>query len=583
MNDAQRIKEKLDIVDVVSEYVSLKKAGQNFKALSPFRTEKTPSFIVSSQRQIFRDFGGEKGGDVISFIMEIENIDFPEALKFLAEKAGITLSQSPYTTKEEKKKESIYQANHLAQQFYEYLLQNHSVGKKAKEYALKTRKIPPALAKKFGIGYAPRGNTLTKYLTQKKGYTEKNLIDSGLSAQRYQKTVDFFQNRLIFPIFDVRGNIVAFSGRALENDPSIPKYINTRETPIYKKRESLFGIFQAKEKIRQEKKAILVEGELDVISSFREGISNIVAVKGTALTQEQIKLLGRYADKILFCFDQDPAGTDAQRRSIELIEKQGLLAAVVQLESGKDPDELLNTNPAAFKKAIKKDTNIYEFLITSSLKKYNSSSVEGKKSILEETLPILSKVENEVIKEHYYKFLAEKLNTSQESIVRQAEKILSKTYKRNASEEKPRKSSSEFVSEQYALSLITQARDSKKAIETASSILNDLKLSSHALEKIYSFLKKHAQEGKPFNVQSLSKALPEELLETFDTLHMQQLPSFESEEMYIKDIENTSKIVKHKIVKKQLKSISELINQETDEKNLDKLNEKYDKLTQMLK
>src|SRR3989344_2335871 len=232
MDDIEKVKQKIDLVDLMQEYIPLKKAGRNFKALCPFHSEKTPSLVVSPERQIWHCFGGcAKGGDIFTFVMEYDKIEFPEALRFLAQKAGVTLNAPVFKSDQEKKRETIYELNHLAAHFYHYLLTSHSVGKKALSYLTETRKVTLKLINTFNIGYAPNdSHALVHYLFKKKQYLPQALLDAGLVTQRGKDLIDFFRHRIIFPLYDVRGNVIAFSGRTIDANTSGPKYINTKET-----------------------------------------------------------------------------------------------------------------------------------------------------------------------------------------------------------------------------------------------------------------------------------------------------------------------------------------------------------------
>lgn len=571
MRDSEIIKEKLDIVDIIGEYVPLKKTGHNYKALSPFRTEKTPSLVVSPDRQIFRDFGGDKGGDIFTFIMEIENISFQEALEHLAEKAGVKLTKKAPTTKEDKEKDTIYAVNHLTQQFYNFILSKHTAGKKALRYITEERRLPQPLINTFGIGYAPNSTALTKYLTGKKGFSINDLEKAGVVTRYGNRTVDFFRHRIIFPIHDLRGNIVAFSGRALDNNAQ-PKYINTRETIVYKKSQSLYGLYQAKDDIRKEKKVIVVEGELDVLSPRKEGVKNIVAAKGTALTEDHIRILKRYAEKIVFCFDQDPAGTDAQRRALEIIEKHGLSSSVITLEGGKDPDELVNTNPHVFKKSIKNEINIYDFIIDSAVIEFNPSTADGKRKILAKVLPMLAPLENEVVKEHYLKKLATQLDTTLSSIVKETEK-------RTSSPKRVEKAQSKKETiEEYLTSLIVQAQNSKKAASISKSIHPHITHQNPGINKLIDIL-----EEKDGKADEIAKNLPKELIPIFDDAYLRPIPEFSTQIELEKEIIKTTHLAKRNSAKKRLEEIAKELKDEKDEKRQEMLAKEYTKLSEVLK
>ncbi|MCL5432485.1 MAG: DNA primase, partial [Patescibacteria group bacterium] len=358
MDQVSQVREKIDIVQLISEYVPLKKAGRNFKANCPFHGEKTPSFVVSPERQIWHCFGCGKGGDCFTFLMEYESLEFPEALRILAKRVGIEIQSTHFEAGLTTKKEKIYRLNRLSLEFYHYLLTKHNVGKKALSYLIEKRKINEKIIDSFSLGFAPRvGNALVKFLIDKKKYDKEDLNEAGLMSFRRGGIFDFFAGRIIFPLFDHRDNVIGFSGRVLEDQSAqiSSKYINTRETLVYHKGDVFFGLNVAKDEIKKQGRVIVMEGELDVISSVQEGIKNVIAVKGTALTENQAQLISRFAGKVSLCFDRDKAGIDAVKRSVPVLEKKGLTITVVQVPNGKDPDESIKENAFEFKNAMKND------------------------------------------------------------------------------------------------------------------------------------------------------------------------------------------------------------------------------------
>src|SRR6185437_12084031 len=366
MDQVSQIREKIDIVSFISEFIPLKKTGRNFKANCPFHGEKTPSFVVSPERQIWHCFGCSKGGDVYTFLMEYERLEFPEALRTLAKRTGIELKSQEKNTGLATQKERLYQINSLAKEYYHYVLTRHPAGKRALDY-LKNRGVSDKIIETFMLGFAPMGNALTKYPLSKKKFAREDLVAAGVVFQKGRDVVDFFRGRLMFPLIDHRDNVVGFAGRILDSDSSTSKYINTRETLIYHKGEQFYGLNITKNAIRKENQAIIVEGEFDVISCFENGIANVVAVKGTALTEAQVNLLGRFAQKITFCFDGDKAGQEAIKRSLAVVERKGLTPTVIEIPGGKDPDEALKNEPGLFKKAAREDRNIYDYLFDKAL------------------------------------------------------------------------------------------------------------------------------------------------------------------------------------------------------------------------
>lgn len=585
MDDVDLIKQKIDIGDLIGSYIPIKRAGRNLKAVCPFHNEKSPSFVISPERQIWHCFGCGKGGDIFTFIEEYERLDFSESLRLLADKAGVKLKKTVFKTQQEEKRGEIYGINHLTSQYYHYLLLKHKSGRQALKYVMEKRELSKALLETFSIGYAPgEGHALTSYLLNKKGYTKEQLVEAGVGTIRNTRLYDFFQNRLMFPIMDARGNIVAFSGRLINDVDSFsggPKYINTKETPVYIKGDTVFGLFQAKEAMKREGKVLLMEGEFDVITSFKEGITNTVAVKGTALTENQIRLLKRYVQKIVFCFDTDPAGTEAQRRSISLIAHEGINAGVVIPPLGKDPDELLRENPGLFKKAIKEEVNIYDYIIATAAQNQNPETVEGKKHILTRTLPYFIGIENEIVKEHYFKKLGELLNSSYESVVKEAEKIKAPPSKI----EKPiiqitKKPRQELV-EEHLLTLILQSKNPKEATAVVSGCLLDIPLGSPIIQKLFDFLKKYFLTSETLNIAEISLMLPKELTQMFDMCILTPLVPLPSDETYLIELEKLAKDVRELSLRERLKLLSDKIR--TEEKNGDTsaltlLQEEFDNL-----
>lgn len=398
MSDIETVKSKLDIVEVIGSYVpDLKRAGANYKAPCPFHQEKTPSFTVNPSLQIFKCFGCGKAGDVISFIQEVERLEFPEALRLAADKAGVTLENtiSSKDNKAEEEKKKIIEANTLAAKFYNYILKTHKSGKPGRDYAQK-RMIDAQRIDDFLIGFAPNSqNNLKKFLTAK-GFNEKDLIKWGLLVPRDKGSVDKFRNRLLQPIFNLKGEIVGFSGRYIGTSKMAPKYLNSPETPVYKKNEILYGIYHAKEAIRRANYTVIVEGNIDILSSHRMGVSNIVAPLGTAFTINQAKLIKRFCDEIYFSFDTDEAGTKALVRGLELVESIELGHRVIDLTGYQDADELIVKNPEEWEKRIKESKNTIEYLIKKLSTGLDLDTLDGKTAFSRKIFPVIKVIKNEV-------------------------------------------------------------------------------------------------------------------------------------------------------------------------------------------
>lgn len=411
MDDIELIKSKINVVDLISEYLSLKKSGINFKANCPFHQEKSPSFMVSPERQIWRCFGCGKGGDVYKFLMEKEGFEFKDALEILAQKAGVTLKKTGKP--KDNTIDRLYEINQKAAQFYNYLLIENKVGKKALEYLL-YRGLTLETIKEFNLGYAPQNwETLVKFL-RKRGFNQQELIDSGLIVPSSQGGYDRFRGRMMFPLSDTRGRVLGFSGRVLGDE--LPKYINTPQTKIFDKGKFLLGLNLSKGAIKEKSEAIIVEGEMDFLMSYQAGVKNIIASKGTALTEAQVEELKKYASTILLCFDTDFAGDAAARRGIEIADKALLNIKVVEFVSAKDPAELIKTDPQLWKRAVSEAIPIYDYYLKSVAGRFNPKEASGKRGIFAELLPVWSKISDPITREHYIEKLAAFLQVKEDFV-----------------------------------------------------------------------------------------------------------------------------------------------------------------------
>lgn len=586
MDQVAQVREKIDIVSFISEYIPLKKMGRNFKALCPFHSEKTPSFVVSPERQIWHCFGCNLGGDCFTFLMSYENLEFPESLRILAKKAGVELAQFRFESGVSSEKEKLYALNHLASEFYHFLLTKHNVGKKALLYLTKKRGIKTPVIITFKLGFAPSiGNALCNYLLKKKGYKKDEIFKAGLAIQRGSDVFDFFQNRIMFPLFDHRDNVVGFSGRVLSDDPP-SKYINTKETLVYQKGSHFFGLNIVKQEIKKENRVIITEGEFDVMSLFQEGIHNAVAVKGSGLTENQANLLSRFTQKVSLCFDQDLAGQEAIKRSLFFLEQRGLTTTVIEIKSGKDPDEAVKKDPIAFKKALKNDLGIYDFLLAKLKSLYDPKTADGKRKISDELLPFFSDIQNEIVKEHYLKKLSSELDVSYDSVLRQVEKIKSKEEKRMGSKalaSLPK--TREEVLEEYLLSLILQAEEVFDIFTKAKNILEDFEFSVPSYQKIFENLTLYFTKNEKFDGKLFLKTLPQELLSAFDTCFLFPLPKFQTLDKYEEEAQKIAKELRVLYLKSKIKLISEKIKtkeKEEDMGQLETLKKEFSSLVSLL-
>jgi DNA primase len=416
MNDAvQKIKDRLNIIDVITPYVELQKAGRHLKARCPFHTEKTPSFNVSPDRGMYHCYGCGAGGDMFTFIEAIEGVDFKGALKILAEKANVELT--PVSPEKKSERERLFAVMEEATKFYESCL---PFATEATEY-IKKRGVIAATIGTWRIGFAPgppvSGWGVVKEHLMKKGFTEKELFKAGLIKESAQgkDSYDVFRNRIMFPLFDQSGHVVGFSGRTMEAGPDIPKYVNSPETELYKKSELLYGYHKAKQGIRQLDFSLIVEGQFDVVMSHQAGYSNTVAVSGTALTAMHVQLLERMSNRVVLALDADKAGIAAVRRSADLMLRRGLDVKVASMPTGADPADMVLKDVREYKHVIGKSTHVIEFLLQ-VLMEQKLDERTFKLRAREEIVPYILLLPNHIDQDHFEGKLAEGLNTTKEAI-----------------------------------------------------------------------------------------------------------------------------------------------------------------------
>lgn len=416
MQDAkEEVRSRLSIEDVVSEYVELKRAGRNFKGLSPFTSEQTPSFFVSPDKAIWHDFSSGKGGDVFSFVMEVEGLDFKEALEQLARKAGLDLSlyRSASGGRIAARKKRLIEAIELATQYFQASMVKNTW---AQEYIFAARGLDKIVVNEFKVGYAPdNGKALTTFLA-KRGFNKDELRDAGLT-NRFGG--DLFRGRMMVPLQDPSGQTIGFTGRIIEDIPDAPKYLNTPQTLLYDKSRHVFGLSQAKQAIREMNQAVLVEGNLDVISSHQVGIRNVVATAGTALTEHHLRALGRLTNDIRLAFDGDKAGVAAAERAIGIASQLGLSLTIISIpeDSGaKDPDDLIKQSPDAWQRAIDDAQPAVEWLFGQFGKKVDLGSAEGKRSFTTAALEVVRGLSDAVERDHYEQKVADMIGGSKAAI-----------------------------------------------------------------------------------------------------------------------------------------------------------------------
>ena len=410
------LKERSDISDVVSGYVNLKRRGRNLVGLCPFHSEKTPSFNLYPENGSFYCFGCGAGGDVITFVMKIENLDYIEAVKFLAQRAGMEMPENTYDDGMGKLKMRIFEANREAARFFNKKLYE-AEGKEGLEY-LYRRGLPDNIIRRFGLGYSPKSRfALCDHLRRLK-FTDTEIVAANLAFRSNdgRRLVDRFADRVMFPIIDLRGNVIGFGGRILTDQK--PKYLNTSDTPAFKKSANLFSLNNAKN--TGSRTLILCEGYMDVIALNRAGFKNAVATLGTALTQEQAMLMKRYADEVIICYDADEAGQKATARAIGLLRNAGLLIRVLNIPEGKDPDEFIRnkgqSGPAAFKNLLEISGNDVEYRLTKLKSQFDLTRPDQKASYMSEALKVISALDSSVEQDIYVSKLSTELNIEKASI-----------------------------------------------------------------------------------------------------------------------------------------------------------------------
>jgi len=415
------IKQKLDIVDIIGEYITLIPAGSNYKALSPFRTEKNPSFIVSPELQIYKDFGGDKSGDIFQFIMDIEGVSFPESLNILSQKAGISLNNNSKNIQGSvDNKKTLLNILSDSAKIYHSILKHISYGQKGTDY-LYSRGITNDLIDLFEIGLAPQNyHTLSKKLSPK--YNNRDIESTGMAISSDNNTIyDRFRGRIMIPIRDTLGRVVGFTGRVLPeyDDGKMGKYVNSPQTIVFDKSKVLFGLSQAKIDIKSNNRVIIVEGQMDVIMSHKAGVKEVVAVSGTALTEHHITTLLRYTNQFILAFDNDQAGISACLRSASMVAQKGGVVKVIHIKSGKDTADLVRENPSIWVESVDKALDFIEYYINHIVSTIKAEDTPAKNQALQSLIVWIQDITDPITKNYYIKRLADLLNMSEKDIYHQ--------------------------------------------------------------------------------------------------------------------------------------------------------------------
>ncbi len=586
MDQISQIKQKLDVVDVVGSYISLKKAGRNYRAICPFHSEKTPSFMVSPELQIYKCFGCGASGDIFNFVQQIEGVDFPAALEQLAEKAGVKLEKYDYDPEAVLKKQ-IYFINELSARFYHYVLLNHSAGKVGLDYLTKQRKLTKETIGEFELGCAPDSwDSLYKFLL-KKGIKPDDMLKAGVvvSKQSGSGFVDKFRGRIMFPLKGIDGKVLGFTARTLFDRE--PKYLNTSETAVFHKTFFLFGLDKDKLEIKKDG-AIFVEGQMDLITAWQAGIKNIVSISGTSLTNSQLTLLSRYTNDITFCFDSDSAGINASYRAVEMAEKLNFNIKMTVIPSPyKDLDDMVRADVSEAQRYLKNAIPAYDFFILTMLKKYDKSTALGKKSIMDELIPLFSRISNQVLFDHYSKKIASELDLSEEAVLSVMKKGKAEDFDEETLYPESKITSYKQNPEGYFLALVlkSDAGFSKDFV----SRLKPENFQNENLRVVFEVLNKYLQgKKKAVNIGTLLKKFDEGMQKVVSELYLWDLEgivNFENKEKMERELDYAVKRIRLESTKKALKDLSDqikIVETEKDYEKLDKLAKKFERLSKGL-
>jgi DNA primase len=466
-----RVLMSADIVDVISRYIPLSKSGRNFKACCPFHSEKTPSFMVSAEKQIFKCFGCGKGGNVLHFLMEQEHLSFPEAVEMVAEKGGVELPRSQAAPKSGFSKDDLFKAMWFAREFFHDHLTKSESGAAGRNY-LKKRGLSTETVAEFKLGYAPEGWDNLILAARKKEIGEKLLAEVGLIIQKDRGGYyDRFRKRVLFPISNVQGRCIGFSGRVL-GDGEEPKYLNSPETPLFNKSATLFGLSFSREKILEEKQTIVCEGHLDFLTTYQAGIQNVVAVQGTAFTDQQARLLKRYANKVVFAFDSDSAGEKATLRSFDALVGADLEVKVALMPKGEDPDLVIRqSGPDKFREIIDSAQDLFEFYFDTVTRGKNIALGTEKVDVADELLGFFKKIPNEILKNDYIRRLAHKLALPEETLRLEMKKKRG-AYRPLDSSAKKETAQVDFVRRETEETLIKYLLHSRLALQLVSGMVS---------------------------------------------------------------------------------------------------------------
>src|SRR5438105_3791452 len=422
----QAVKDRLDLVELVSEQWRLQKAGRDLKGLCPFHAEKTPSFYVSPEKQLWHCYGCQKGGDHFTFIQDIEHLDFRGALRLLAEKTGVVLEESPGAGRQRELKRTIHRLNGMAAQYYHHILLENPAGRTAL-IQLESRGVTRQSMAEFMLGFAPAGqhrDNLVRFL-RKHGVSDREMVEAGLATKLEGGDLwERFRQRIMIPMHDEHGELVGFGGRVID-DSQQPKYLNTSQTALYDKGRTLFNLFRARKPIHEQKHAVLMEGYFDAITAWQAGVTNVVTTSGTALTEHQVRLLKRETQELLLAFDRDDAGMNATQRAIELASKSSIYIKVVRVPQGKDPDDYLRANPDGWAALREHALPEWEYMLRQALEGLDLTEAEDRRRGAEAVIPVLAKIPEASVLEIYAQQAAARLRIESPALLRDVQSLQS--------------------------------------------------------------------------------------------------------------------------------------------------------------
>ncbi len=585
------IKNRLDVIEVIQGYIRLQKAGRNYRALCPFHSEKTPSFMVSPERQIWHCFGCNRGGSIFDFVMEIEGVEFADALRILARRAGVELKKVDPKLKTERTR--LYEICDLANRFFIKQLEASQTGRNIQQYLI-GRGLSPKTIEDWQIGYAPSPpaggwRALLDFLVSR-GYPQEEILKSGLIVEREQKTAkdkyyDRFRDRIIFPIADLNGAVIGFTARENPSRPDnrVGKYINTPNTLIYDKSRVLYGLDKAKLDIKKKNLCVLVEGQMDVIMSYQAGIRNVAASSGTALTEQQLKILKRYTENLAMAFDTDLAGETATKRGMDLAIQFGFNTKVISLPDSQDPADCIKKDVAIWSETIDGAQGLIEFYLDNVFSKNNPQTAEGKKEITRILLPVIKKIPNKVEQAHWLQEVARRLKVQEGALVEEMKRMKQPFMgERGLSQEASSKSLIEDANlEEYTLGLVLANLGGFKECKDEPCYL----FTKSELKEIFRILKKN-KKGQ-INLGSFRKKLPANLATLSNYLvfkseaYQNLVDEFEPE----KEIKFCFSQLRKRYLRQKLNQLNlAIVEAETrdDKVSLKKLTEEFDKLSKQI-